>query len=83
MSTSEGRGPSQVSRDRARRDVTRRLYRVGDYLAGVTTGIAAAVLIHAVVTPGWDMVLASSLGSRASKRSRRTSANRDVMWSES
>lgn len=41
----------------------RRVYLVGDYLAGATTGVAAAVPIHAVVAPGWDMVLAMLVGA--------------------
>lgn len=44
-------------------DASRRAYAVGDYLSGAATAVAAAAPLHAVVEPGWDMVLAMIVGA--------------------
>jgi hypothetical protein len=38
------------------------LYLIGEYVAGVATAILTALPIHALVDPGWDMVVAMIAG---------------------
>jgi hypothetical protein len=38
-------------------------YGLGEYAAGVGTAVAAAVSIHALVDPGWDMVIPMLVGA--------------------
>lgn len=40
-----------------------RLLTVAEYVAGALTAVAVALPIHALVQPGWDLVLAMLLGS--------------------
>lgn len=39
------------------------LYLLGEYFAGVATAVLTALPIHAVVDPGWDMVVAMIAGT--------------------
>lgn len=39
------------------------LYLVGEYVAGIATAVVTALPIHAVVDPGWDMVVAMIVGT--------------------
>jgi hypothetical protein len=39
------------------------LYLLGEYVAGVATAVLAALPIHALVDPGWDMVVAMIAGT--------------------
>jgi hypothetical protein len=41
----------------------RAVHALGDYTAGAVTAIVAAVPIHAIVEPGWDVVAAMLLGT--------------------
>ena len=37
-------------------------FRIGDYLAGVLTGVLTALAVRAIVGPNWDMVMAMLIG---------------------
>lgn len=53
---------STTERDRVGRP-TRLAYLSGDYAAGSLTAIATAAGVHAVIAPGWDMVMAMLAGA--------------------
>ncbi|WGS21094.1 MULTISPECIES: hypothetical protein [unclassified Bradyrhizobium] len=38
------------------------LFQIGDYLAGAVIGVATAVIVRVMVSPGFDMVLAMLIG---------------------
>jgi len=40
-------------------------FRLGDYLAGILTGVLTALAVRAIVGPNWDMVLAMLAGMGA------------------
>lgn len=48
---------------RLRTVLARSAYAAGDYAAGALTAVATAAGVHAVVAPGWDMVLAMLTGA--------------------
>ena len=37
-------------------------FRLGDYLAGILTGVLTALAVRAIVGPNWDMVVAMLIG---------------------
>jgi hypothetical protein len=41
------------------------LFTVGDYIAGMLIGVATALVVRAIVTPGMDMVIAMLIGMTA------------------